>query len=444
MTVRRSLQCWLLFSLGILLTVLWISAALVTTIMVRHAMEEVFDSALQETSQRILPLAVTDILGRDDENVTQRLAEIRAHDEYLTYIVRNARGLILLHSHDANLSNFPSWEGTGFSQSGSHRFYSEEALKGSIRLTIAEPLTRRNTAAREILIGLGLPLLIFLPVALFAIVFTVRVSLSPLRRFRDKLAARDENDLSQIPADELPAEVSPVANTLNNLLRRLSVAFEAERSFTASAAHELRTPLAGAIAQAQRLLAETIDPVAKSRAADIEMTLKRLTRLSERLMQLSRAEGGRLLLERTSDLRPIAQILTIELSRAVTTERIHLILPSIPVMSFLDPDIFAIIYHNLVENALRHGTEGTPVNVSLSVDGILKVSNESPVIPGSTLIRLTNRFERAGKNNEGCGLGLAIVSTIAQRINSTLLLSSPRAGMNSGFEVSLALPVSQA
>lgn len=441
MRLPRSLQRRLGLSLGALLTVLWLGAASVTAVLVRHAMEEVFDSALQETAQRILPLAVADVLGREEEGITQRLAEIREHDEFLTYAVRDAQGRTLLLSHDADPAIFPSWSGGGFSQSGTHRFYSEEALQGSIRLTVAEPLAHRTVVGREIQMGLGLPLLIFLPVALLAIVLAVRASLVPLRRFRERLAARGARDLSLVPVDELPAEVAPVADTLNALLGRLAAAFEAERSFAANAAHELRTPLAGAIAQAQRLQAETSDPAAKARAADIEMTLKRLTRLSERLMQLARAEGGRLRLDQASDLRPVARVVTDELARMTDPGRMVLVLPPDPVVSDLDPDVFAILYRNLVENALRHGAAGAPIQVSLTREGVLTVANEGPVVPSEALSRLVDRFERAGAHTDGSGLGLAIVHAIAQRIGSALVLKSPRPGQASGFEASLMLPL---
>ncbi|MGC5198895.1 sensor histidine kinase, partial [Aphanothece microscopica] len=106
-----------------------------------------------------------------------------------------------------------------------------------------------------------------------------------------------------------------MAATLNGVLTRLKAAFEAERSFAANAAHELRTPLAGAIAQAQRLQAETADPIAVARAADVEATLKRLTRLSERLMQLARAEGGRLRIDTPGDLRTIARLVADDAGR---------------------------------------------------------------------------------------------------------------------------------
>ncbi|WP_058913168.1 histidine kinase dimerization/phospho-acceptor domain-containing protein [Entomohabitans teleogrylli] len=441
--MSRSLQRQLGFSLGILLTILWASAASLTAIQARSAIEEVFDSALQETAQRILPLAIVDILGRDEEGVTQRLVEIRDHEEFLTYIVRDDQEHILLHSHDADPGVFLPWDGMGFRQSSTHRFYNEDALQGSIRLTIAEPLSRRQSVAREIQTGFGLPLLIFLPVAILSIVLAVRFSLAPLRRFRDRLAVRGVSDLSLVPADRLPNEISPVADTLNGLLGQLAVAFEAERSFTANAAHELRTPLAGAIAQAQRLQAETNDAEAQRRAASIELTLKRLTRLSERLMQLSRAEGGRLCLEDAADLRPVARILTEDLSRIMGMGRICLILPATPVISELDPDIFAILYRNLVENALRHGAEGAPVDVSISESGLLTVANDGPVVPDRVLIRLTERFERAANPSWGAGLGLAIVNTIALRIGTTLVLRSPRTDQNSGFEACLALPVVQ-
>jgi two-component system OmpR family sensor kinase len=427
--------------LAALLTVLWIGAASVTAIQSRAEMEEVFDSALQETAQRILPLVVADILGREDRAVAQRLAEIREHEELLTYVVRDRQGEILLLSHDADPQVFPAWQAIGFSRSSAHRFYSEDALQGAVRLTIAEPLAHRRTIARQMQAGLLLPLIIVLPVVIGAIFLTLRAAFSPLRRFRERLALRGPQDLSTVPVEGLPEELAPIAESLNGLLGRLAAAFAAERSFAANAAHELRTPLAGAIAQAQRLQAETSDAGARARAANIEATLKRLTRLSERLMQLARAEGGRLQLDHPSDLRIVARVLTDELARVAGAGLIVLDLPAGSIHSTLDPDVFAILFRNLVENALRHGSGEAPIHVLLDGDGTLTVSNAGPVVPAEALSRLVDRFERAGSHRDGSGLGLAIVHAIAKRIGTDLVLHSPRPGQTSGFEASLLLPV---
>ncbi|MEF9600908.1 ATP-binding protein [Paracoccus sp. PXZ] len=435
-----SLQGRLGLSLGLALTVLWLLAATVTAVIVRGELDEVFDSALQETAERILPLAVTDIVGREDQGITQRLAPIREHDEFFTYLVRDAEGRILLQSHAADAAVFPPWDGPGFRQTATHRFYSDAAVQDTIRITVAEPLAHRASVAREIQMGLGLPLLIVLPIALAAIILAVRFSLDPLRRFRARLEARGARDLSEVPASDLPTEIGPLAATLNGLLARLRDAFEAERSFAANAAHELRTPLAGAIAQAQRLKTETHEPATEARATEIEATLKRLTRLSERLMQLARAEGGRLRMDRSADLRAVARVVVDDIGRAGASGRIVLNLPDAAVMSDLEPDAFAILCRNLVENALRHGAENLAVEVTLTADGHLVVANDGPVVPREMLDRLTARFERANASTDGSGLGLAIVAAITNRIGSSLVLKSPRPGGSSGFEASLILP----
>lgn len=438
-----SLQARLGLSLGLVLTILWLAAATVTAVIVRGEMDEVFDSALRETAERILPLAVTDIVGREDQGVTQRLAPIREHDEFFTYLVRDAEGRVLLQSHAADPTVFPPYDGPGFRQTATHRFYSDAALQDTVRITVAEPLAHRMSVAREIQMGLGLPLLIVLPVALIAIMLAVRFSLDPLRRFRARLEARGARDLSQVPHEALPTEIGPLADTLNSLLARLREAFEAERSFAANAAHELRTPLAGAIAQAQRLRSETKDRAAAQRATDIEETLKRLTRRTERMMQLARAEGGRLRMDKNSDLRGVARIVVDDIGRTGTPDRIRLNLPDMAVMSDLDPDAFAILCRNLVENALRHGAQTTPVEVTLTASGQFTVANDGPVVPGETLDRLTARFERATATADGSGLGLAIVAAITERIGSRLVLQSPRPGRTTGFQVSLGLPIEE-
>ncbi|NKX44054.1 ATP-binding protein [Roseicyclus persicicus] len=436
----RSLMARLALSVGVLLTVLWATAATLTGVVLRHEMDEVFDSALQETAQRLLPLAVVDVVDRGTDAATQRIGAVREHDEVLTYVVRDATGRVLLQSHNADPGVFPPYDGPGFRQTDTHRLYNDDAVQGTVRITVAEPLAHRAEVAREIQAGLGLPVLVFVPVALIAIWVAVRGSLGPLRRFRERLAARGARDLSPVPAEDIPAEIAPLVATLNALLDRLRAAFDAERSFAAHAAHELRTPLAGAIAQAQRLQAETADPGARARAAEIEATLKRLTRLSERLMQLARAEGGRLRLDRGADLRPVARLVVEDIARSLPPGRVALQLPDAPVLSDLDPDIFGILCRNLVDNALRHGDGALPVEVSLAADGRFSVANAGPVVPPEALARITARFERAGSSAEGSGLGLAIVAAIADRTGSALTLTSPRPGHAYGFEASLRLP----
>jgi two-component system OmpR family sensor kinase len=441
MTPPRSLQARLAVSVGIVLTLLWLLAATVTAVIVRGEMDEVFDSALRETAERILPLAVTDIVGREDEGVTQRLAPIREHDEFFTYLVRDAEGRVLLQSHAADPAVFPEWDGPGFRDTATHRLYGDAALQGTIRITVAEPLAHRTAVAREIQMGLGLPLLVMLPVALLAIGLAVRSSLGSLRRFRASLDARSARDLSPVPSDDLPAEIAPVAGTLNALLERLREAFEAERSLAANAAHELRTPLAGAMAQVQRLRSETGDPAAARRAADIEETLKRLAGRTERIMQLARAEGARLQSDEPSDLRMVVRLVIEDMARGAQMPNIALSLPEVPVLSPLDPDALGILCRNLVENALRHGRPDRQVDVTLTADGELIVANDGPVVDPDRLARLTERFQRGETGTGGSGLGLTIVSAIAKRTGSVLELASPRPGGTEGFEARVRLPV---
>lgn len=437
----RSLRGRLGLSLGLALTLLWIAAASITAVVVRHELDEVFDATLEETAQRILPLAVVDIVGREDEGVTQRLAAIRSHEEFYTYIVRDAQGRILLQSHAADPAAFPAYDGPGFRDTATHRFYNDDALKGTVRISVAEPLAHRRAVSRQIQMALGLPLLVVIPAALLAIVLAVGGSLAAIGRFSDRLTARNARDLAPVPVRGLPSELLPLAGTLNALLDRLRAAFEAERSFAANVAHELRTPLAGAIAQAQRIGTESGEDAVRARAGEIEATLKRLARVCERLLQLARAEGGPLRLDRAADLRPVARIVVEDIGRTLPPDRLRLSLPDRPVVSDLDPDAFAILCRNLVENALRHGAASAPVAVTLAEDGTFAVANAGPAVPAATLGRLTARFERGGSATDGSGLGLAIVAAIAERIGSPLVLRSPLPGQDAGFEASVRLPV---
>jgi two-component system OmpR family sensor kinase len=265
--------------------------------------------------------------------------------------------------------------------------------------------------------------------------------MAPIRNLRTGIEARGSGDLTPIPAAGLPSEIGPIADAVNHLLLRLSRALDAERSFTANSAHELRTPVAAALAQTQRLIAETKDAVSRERAQQIERALQRLARLSEKLMQLARAEGGRLRGRETTDIASVATMVVDEMVRKPgMAERIILDVPATPVPAGIDADSFAIVLRNLVENGLKHGPADRPVAIALSRDGVLTVSNEGPPVPPDLVSRLLQPFERGHTTAEGAGLGLAIVKAIAAGTGGRLILTSPLPGQQSGFEARFAAP----
>jgi two-component system, OmpR family, sensor kinase len=434
---RASIRLRSAAALSLIVTLIWLGTALVTARLLSSELDEVFDSALQETGQRILQLAVVDILEREEEGISQRVMALDDHEEYYTYVVRDDQGRVLLTSHRSDPARFPAFIDAGFHQADDQRFYHESAVRGTIALTIAEPLSHRREVAREMAFSLAVPLVVMVPLSIAGIFYGLGYGLRPLGQLRAQLARRGAKDLSPLPTSEMATELRPIAETLNQLLSRLDTAFAAERSFTANAAHELRTPLAGALAQVQRLRQTSTDPESARRAGEIEATLKRLTRLSERLMQLARAEGARLLTDTPQDLRPVLRIVTGDFAQGTDAGRITLLLPDAPTSSDIDPDAVAILARNLIENALRHG-QG-PVTVTLDMQGTLTVENDCPPISAADLATLSGRFVRGANTGEGSGLGLAIVHTIAERIGSPLRLASPLPGKSTGFSASILL-----
>ncbi|MGC2780298.1 MAG: ATP-binding protein [Bradyrhizobium sp.] len=440
MMAPRSLQWRISLWLGLGVALLWIVAAVVTAQRLRHEMNRVFDSALEETAQRILPLAVLDILNREDGDTSQRIATLREHDEYFTYVVRDARGSVLLRSHRADDAIFPPFSKTGFVDTPTHRIYFDAALRSTVTIAVAEPLAHRRQVANKALLGLALPLGLLVPLSLLAVWGVVRVSMTPVRRLRRGIEVRGSGDLSPVSGVGLPSEIEPIADAVNHLLERLRRALEAERSFTANSAHELRTPIAAALAQTQRLIAETQDAAAQSRAQQIETALRRLSRLSEKLMQLAKAEGGRLQGKETIDIASVLKLVADETLRdPATAGRLVLNIPATPLLFDIDTDAFAILARNLIENGLKHGASDAPVIVTLSGDGVLTVTNEGPLVSSELLTRLSRPFERGPTDAEGAGLGLAIAKAIASGVGGELILTSPLPGAHGGFQASVSL-----
>jgi two-component system OmpR family sensor kinase len=81
-----------------------------------------------------------------------------------------------------------------------------------------------------VLVGLARPLALIVPLSLIGVWAVVRLSTTSLRRFRSEIERRGAGDLTAVPAGDLPSEIQPVAQAVNQLLERLRRALEAERS----------------------------------------------------------------------------------------------------------------------------------------------------------------------------------------------------------------------
>ncbi|WP_193368611.1 sensor histidine kinase [Pelagibius marinus] len=422
-TRRWSISRRLISGLTAALILLWLAAAGVAGSIVNHEVNEVFDSALQETAQRLAPLVVSGfpVPGGEDEDedededggdphevrVIAENLEFAEHEEYLVYQVRDAEGHVLLRSHDAPEEPFPVALKRGHAEAGDWRFFTERVPPGRIFITVGEPLSHRREAVYETLGGVAAPLAVLIPLAGLVIFWTVRRSLAPVAEVRAALDARGGGDLSPIPYEAMPEELAPIIEDVNDLLARLERVLESERAFAANSAHELRTPVAAALAQTQRLAAELRGTPQQARIDQIAATLHRLGDLVEKLLQLARAESGIALRRDPVDVMPAFRLVVEEFARRGDNGgRLHFDDGGrARLVARTDIDAFAIALRNLIDNALHHGREGGPVVVHIEGDGSIHVVNGGPVVPPQRLATLTRRFERGAAEAPGGGRG---------------------------------------
>jgi len=441
----QSLQKTLGIGLTLGVTLLWIIALLGALLVSQNKLNELFDSTLAETAQRIMPLAVVEIINREDPGQPQHIMSFEsfgAHDEPLVYLVRDKSGEILLQSHNAEPALFNSALLKGFGSSATHRFYGAWAVQNTLHIEVAEPLSQRREAIVEIAITLLWPLILLIPLCFIGTWAFVRYSLRHILAYRDEIESRGSGDLSPVSVPGLPTEILTIAASVNKLLDRLRRALESERSFTANSAHELRTPIATALAQIQRLQQEASTEPIKDRTIKIESSLRKLSDLSEKLMQLAKAEGGGLLSTEHHDLASLLRLVVDDLKRSSAATMIKLTLPeNRGFMSAIDPDAFAILIRNLLDNAIKHGSKNQPVEISFSSQGVLSIVNAGSVIPAETLAQLRRRFVRSNTLVQGSGLGLAIADAIVTGVGATMTFNSPATGRTGGFEVRVDFPV---
>ena len=228
-------------------------------------------------------------------------------------------------------------------------------------------------------------------------------------------------------------ELTYLGNEFNDLTDRLHDSQKTQRQFVSDASHELKTPLASIKLLADSILQNDMDvETAREFVADIGDEADRLTRMSEKLLSLSKVDseygGDREIVyiaptvrRVTRMLRGVARKNNITLRQDLTNDCSILI---------LEDDLYQIIF-NLVENGIKYNTPGGTLTVSLRHDeenAIIEVSDTGMGIPAEAVNHIFERFYRVDKarsrQSGGSGLGLAIVRDTVNRNDGEITVQS--------------------
>jgi len=416
-----SLRRRLLLAIVSASVVLWLASLGIVTAIAWQETNEVFDDALEEAGYLILA-ATTDWHERGlPPRPGAGGAPARKVD--MQYQVVSG-GRVIQRTGEAPLDPFVRGfhDDDGFAEprvDGERWrvFVVRDAARG-IEVQVGQQLDQRFDILEELAESLWLPVLGILAVLALSCWLLIGRVLRPLRRTASMIAAKTPDDLAQVPLEGQPRELLPIVQALNGVLARLDAALQAERRFTADAAHELRTPLAGLHMHVQLLgrqhpelaapFRKLRQDIARSTAlVDSLLTLARLDPLAREQLQVQPVALAPLFEQVLAAHTPDAQRRGIALSLRCDLESVE-----------ADPRMLEIALRNLLDNALRYCPDGSRIEIAALLHAgrsRISVRDDGPGVDEASRARLSERFFRVlGQGQPGSGLGLSIVRRIAE------------------------------
>jgi two-component system sensor histidine kinase TctE len=308
------------------------------------------------------------------------------------------------------------------------------------RILIGETRNKRRMLASDILTGFVVPQAFIILLAAALVMLGIKQGLAPLESLRAAVARRTHNATQPLEVGEVPIEVQPLLQEINSLLERLQKIFESQKRFTADAAHQLRTPMAGLSAQTDLARAQKNPPRTQYALDQIKQVSTRLNHVVSQLLSLARNEPGAEKALRTErlDLAALARETTKEWVKSAFEREIDLGFDSsdTPIEITGDATRIRELLDNLLDNALRYCPRGSQITVSVKHDRSLCVEDNGPGIPPDEREQIFERFHRLLDNEtEGSGLGLAIVKEITEMHGGTVQVTEGANGRGALFRV---------
>jgi two-component system OmpR family sensor kinase len=284
----------------------------------------------------------------------------RIGDDRVAIQVWDGDGKLAYYSH---LGSPLPRRGTGFHdiEVAERHFRVFGVEQASRFVQVGQPVSVRDELASQVASRTLWPLLGIVPLEIALVLLVVRRALRPIQRLSTSLAARSPETLTPVDlADDIPTEIAPLVNALNDLLTRLAKAVHAQRVFIADAAHELRTRLTALKLQIQVGRIESGSLFQKP-----EDRTNRAIHLVQQLLSLAREDAD------TSDGKPPANlaklasqvvadlsVLAEEKGADLGLERVRIEAGSDSLYVAGDETSLVSMLANLVDNAIRYTPHG--------------------------------------------------------------------------------------
>lgn len=422
----------------------WLATMALIYIDAHKEVDELFDAQLSQAAQTLLALASQDA-GNGVEDLG---AAGHKYQRRLRFQVWRADGKLLIRSNNA--PEMPLTTAIGFAETqdanGHWRHYSQWSEGRHLQIQVSEDHQIRDELIGHIAWRLLFPALFGLPLIGLWVWLATRHGLSSLDGVARQIASRAPQQLQAIHPLSAPGEIRPLIDALNGLFQRVIQNIEAERRFTADAAHELRTPLAALQAQLQ-VAQRARDGEEHDRSLQqLQSGLTRAAHLVDQMLLLARLDPESGLPDpQTVDLAALTESVCADLGPQILARNLDFDFESVsPATLTGQAEWLRVLIRNLVDNAVRYTPEGGKVAVRITgEDGHLtfSVSDSGPGIPEAERNAVLRRFHRLDQAGQpGSGLGLAIVARIAELHGARLWLDS--APMTKGLDIGVQFATS--
>jgi two-component system OmpR family sensor kinase len=418
MSPRQSLRFRLTAWFTVLLISFGLMGGLGAYFAAQHDPENLLDNQMREIA--------LDVVGSADDLAQVPAPPIEADD------------MIVVQAWDANgqlLKSFPPGfdlprqRDTGFADfdtpMGQWRSYTWNLDDGSVQVS------QRAVVRRELALMAALPAtitsLLLVPMSWLLVRWVVGRILNPIDGLTRQLQTRQPDSTQRLAAMDVPSEIVPLVDAMDEALGRVRDTLGAQRRFVSHAAHQLRTPLTALRLQVRNLRQLSLSDVASDVLDDMDLGIRRMSTLTGQLLTLARAEAP-------SPAEPSALVLLTDVLQEVIagviplarSKDITLVSTPSPVIQIpVEQHDSVMLLSNLLDNAVRYTPPGGKVEVATRSVGNgvrVEIADTGGGIPDEMLRRVFDAFVRGGHEQDGTGLGLSIVKALANRLGAQVSL----------------------